>query len=248
MSDYIQPVYPFLLLLAFVGLIQCWRRASPRKPRLLAVALVILFLISWPPFVWLLLQPFEAPFPAGFDQTTDAQAIVVLSGGILWSPGIPPVRVGNDTLLRCQYAASLHKQWRPVSILVTGGGVQAGREIPPYALLMRDVLIKEGVPDSLIWTESKSRNTHENAEYSALLLRQKGVSKIVLVTDAYHMRRAAMSFRKQGFAVVPAPCSHRAFDEIDLANITPNWESISYTEDLFHETMGLLWYKLHGWI
>jgi hypothetical protein len=57
-----------------------------------------------------------------------------------------------------------------------------------------------------------------------------------------------MSFRKQGLIVMPAPCSHRAFDEINLANVTPGWESISYTEDLFHESLGLIWYKVHGWI
>jgi uncharacterized SAM-binding protein YcdF (DUF218 family) len=248
MSDYVQPLYTVLLLLAFAGLIRCWRQDKTRKPILLTAALLGLFLISWPPFVSLLLLPFELPFPPQFDRSSDAEAIVVLSGGVLWSPGVPHNRVANDTLLRCQYAASLHNHWRPLPLLMTGGGSQPDPETPPYALLMRDVLIKEGVQDSLIWTETKSRTTHENAEYSAQVLRQKGITKIVLVTDAYHMRRAAMSFRKQGFIVVPAACGHRILGQIDLANLTPGWESISYTEDLLHETVGLVWYKIHGWI
>lgn len=250
MSDYIQPLYTFFLLLSFAGLIRCWRQAKTRKPFLLATALLGLFLISWPPFVWLLLQPFERPFPRGFDHSSDAQAIVVLSGGIQYSPvpGLPAARVGSDTFERCQYAAFLHNHWRPLPVLVSGGGNQPDPETPPYAVLMRDAIEKEGVPDSQVWTETKSRTTYENAEYSAQMLRQKGVTKIVLVTDAYHMWRAEKSFRKQGLVVVPAACGYRSFDKINLGNLTPGWEPIGFTEDLLHESLGLIWYKIHGWI
>jgi uncharacterized SAM-binding protein YcdF (DUF218 family) len=250
MSDYMQPLYPFFLLLTIVALIRYWRQAKARKPLFLTMTLFGIFLISWPPFVWLLLQPFERPFPPGFDHSNDAQAIVVLSGNIQFSPlpGLPAAGVAGDTFERCQYAAYLHNHWHPLPVLASGGGNQPGSLTPPYASIMKEAIVIQGVPDSLVWMEGKSHNTHENAEYSAQLLRQKGIKKIILVTDAYHMLRAEKSFRKTGLIVVPAASGYRTFDRPIFRDITPGWESIRFSEDLLHETLGLIWYKLHGWI
>jgi uncharacterized SAM-binding protein YcdF (DUF218 family) len=250
MSDYIQPLYSFLLFLTFASIFRYWRQTKSHKPILLTTTLVGLFLISWPPFVWILLQPFERPFPPRFDQSSDAQAIVVLAGGIQYSPvrGLSAARVSSDTLERCQYAAYLHTHWRPLVILASGGGNQPDLDATPYSVLMKSTIEKEGVPDSLVWTETRSRTTHENAEFSAKILSQKGITKIVLVTDAYHMRRALKSFRKAGLIVVPAACGYRSIDKINLGNLMPGWESIAYSEALLHETLGLIWYKIHGWI
>ena len=45
-----------------------------------------------------------------------------------------------------------------------------------------------GVP--VKWTEGKSRNTAENAAFSAALLRPDAVRRVLLVTDAMHMPRS----------------------------------------------------------
>jgi uncharacterized SAM-binding protein YcdF (DUF218 family) len=247
--NYTQPLYPFFLLLAFAGLVRAWLQANSKKPVLLAFGVTGLFLVTWPPVAWLLLQPFERAFPPGVDYSADAQAIVVLAGDIDYSsvPGMPSVGVGLDTLERCQYAAFLHKHWSALPVLATGGGSQVDSETPPYATLMKDALSREGVPASMIWTETKSRTTHENAEFSAELLREKGITKIILVTDAYHMTRAAKSFRKMGLTVVPAACGYRSFDEVHLYYLIPSWEALEYNEDVLHETVGLMWYRIRGW-
>src|SRR5260370_16542836 len=95
-SMYSQPLFPTLLLLAFIGLLRYWRRSPKQKPILLATCLVALFLISWPPFAWLALQPFERPFPHSIKPSNAAQAIVVLPSGIYFPPvprlPLPPLR------------------------------------------------------------------------------------------------------------------------------------------------------------
>jgi uncharacterized SAM-binding protein YcdF (DUF218 family) len=247
---YAQPLYLLFLLLAFVGLFRCWRQSQGRKPITLTIALFGLFLISWPPFAWLALQSFERPFPHSIDPSNDAQAIVVLASGIQYPtvPGLPVARLGSDTYERCQYAAYLHKHWRPLPVLVSGKGNQPDPHTPPYAILMKDALVMEGLPQAMIWSETGSHTTHENAVNSAEILRQKGINKIVLVTDAYHMWRAELSFRKQGLKVVPAACGYRSVGMLHLANLMPGWEPIGFNEDLLHEALGLLWYKIHGWI
>lgn len=104
-------------------------------------------------------------------------------------------------------------------------------------------------PEAMIWPEQQSHSTHQEAIYSAEILKSKGVHKIVLVTDVYHMRRSEKSFRRQGLEVLPAACGYRAFgSQLYLQKLLPNWKAIAWNEDALHESVGLVWYWLHGWI
>lgn len=244
---YLQPVFPLLLLLALVQAIRCRRSLAPPAFRGLALAVVALFLASWEPAAWLLSRCLEGRYPPRGYPTGDAGAIVVLASAVYPpSPPMPDPRAGADTYERCQYAAWLFKHWKPLPILASGGGGFV--DSPPYAFAMREALEREGVPASSIWVEDRSRTTHENAAYSAAILRQKGIQRIVLVTDAYHMLRADACFRKESFAVIPAACGYRTYSTFRLANLLPGWEPIAWNEDAVHESVGLAWYKLHGWI
>jgi uncharacterized SAM-binding protein YcdF (DUF218 family) len=244
---YLQPVFPILLFLAAVALIRRWRASAPHKPRLLALALGGLFLVSWPPMAWLLSRPLEAVYPPREYPADTGDAIVVLASAVYPPcPPIPTPRLGSDTYERCQYAAWLHTHWRPLPVLACGG--TEAQDIPPYAITMREALEREGVPASAIWLEQRSHSTHENALYGAELLRRKGIRKIILVTDAYHMLRAAECFRREGMIVVPAACGYRTYQGFHPAVLLPGWEPIAWNEDVAHESLGLLWYWIRGWV
>jgi uncharacterized SAM-binding protein YcdF (DUF218 family) len=245
---YTQPLLPLLFLIAGIAIFRYWRKKEAPKPTLLALAVLGLFLVSWPPVGWLSLRALEAPYPPGQLPASDGEAIVVLASTVYpASPPVPTPRLASDTFERVLYAAWLYKNWRPLPILASGGTNSS--ETPPYSLLMRDQLRLEGVPDSAIWTEEGSRSTHENAVFSANILQKKGIHKIVLVTEAYHMLRAEKSFRKQGLIVVPAACGYRAYgNTLQGRELLPNWEPIAWNEDFLHETLGLFWYWIHGWI
>ncbi len=73
---------------------------------------------------------------------------------------------------------------------------------------MKDLLVEYGVPDEAILVEPKSRTTIENAQRTAELLRPKGIKEILLVTSAFHLRRATTLFETAGFKVTPVPTSH----------------------------------------
>jgi uncharacterized SAM-binding protein YcdF (DUF218 family) len=109
---------------------------------------------------------------------------------------------------------------------------------------MRQVLQKESIADSSIWTEERSLSTYENALFAAEILHHKGISRIVLVTEAYHMWRAELCFRKQGLSVIPAPCRFtvppRFFD------LLPEGNTLDSIECMFHEIVGLTWYKIRN--
>jgi uncharacterized SAM-binding protein YcdF (DUF218 family) len=59
-----------------------------------------------------------------------------------------------------------------------------------------------GVPRSALLVENQSRNTIENALFSAQLLQARNIRRIILVSDRVHLPRAALLFRLAGLRVV----------------------------------------------
>ena len=205
-----------------------------------------LFLLSWPPAAWLLSCALEGRYAPRAFPVGEADAIVVLSGNV--QPPLPerPVPLADrDTYERCHYAAWLYHNWRKLPVLACGGVGSHGGEA--FSVTMRRLLDAEGVPASQIWIEDESRSTHENAVDAAALLRQKGISRVAVVTEACHMPRAASCFRKQGLHVVPAPCCFFRLHP-DWQQFVPGWRAIAQNELALHEIAGLAWYRMRGWI
>jgi uncharacterized SAM-binding protein YcdF (DUF218 family) len=126
---------------------------------------------------------------------------VILAGGLRRAAP----EYGGDTLNglsldRVRYGARLARR-TGLPVLVSGGiGAGESRE----ADLMRRVLEEElGV--KVRWTENRSRNTRENAQRSAVLLREANARRVVLVTHGVDMRRAGAEFRAAGLEVIAAP-------------------------------------------
>ncbi len=240
---YYQPLILVFLLLIATGLIRMRKSSGVWVPTL---GLAGLFLLSWPLADWVFSRPLEARYPVRPFSGDSAQAIVVLSEGV--DPPhfeTPYALPQHGTYARCKLAAWLYTHWRPLPILASGGPVEPGT--PPFSEAMHELLREEGVPENDIWTEDRSRSTHENAVYSSQLLRQKGVTRIVLVTDAKSMLRAQLCFQKERLSVLPAPSEFTQFGPLD-EELIPSWKAIYRNELTLHETVGLAWYRLRGWI
>jgi uncharacterized SAM-binding protein YcdF (DUF218 family) len=218
------------------------------RRNLLGIALVAaLFLWSWPPSTALFAYSLErwyppTPFPEG-----DAEAIVVLSGGLYDVDRSQPEALPlYDTFLRCQRAAWLYRNWKAVPV-VASGGVGGGHPMPVIADIMRRTLVEAGVPDAMIWTEGQSTSTYENALFTARLLRDKRIRRVALVTEAYHLPRSVQCFHKQGIDVTPAGCNYRylRFNR-RWTQLFPSARMILFNEDSLHEWVGLAWYRLSG--
>jgi len=107
-----------------------------------------------------------------------------------------------------------------------------------------------GVSESAILLEDRSRTTYENAIHTRTLL---GDSRVLLVTDAYHMPRAMEFFIKQGLSVTPAPCGYKArhtlvqaWEQFSLFDLLPNSKALSMTTDAIEEVVGIFFYRLVG--
>ena len=140
-----------------------------------------------------------------------AQAIVVL-GGTVTPPSGKSTEINLGRAGRVWYAARLFHAEKAPLVLLSGGGDlerQAFSEARAMAVFMQDL----GVPDQAIALEETSRNTRENAAFSAALLEARGIEHILLVTSALHMPRALALFKAQGLQVTPAPTDFEAGQE-----------------------------------
>jgi uncharacterized SAM-binding protein YcdF (DUF218 family) len=214
-----------------------------RRRRLLAGGLIGIFLAAWPPMAWLAARGLEGWYEPQPPQTTGAGAIVVLAGGVISArPDRPGPALKENTAMRCGYAAWLWKQNPELPVLVSGGPVPFP---PPAAAVMRHAMIEHGVPEGMVWTEQRSSSTYENARFAAEILRARGIGKIVLVTEAYHMLRSERCFRKQGLQVIAAPCSFTSLEPAANSWL-PGGEGILTNEQTLHELVGLAWYLVRG--
>ena len=75
-------------------------------------------------------------------------------------------------------------------VVVVSGGSDMTATLSAESLGMRQLMLDLGVPAAALLTEERSRNTRENAELSARLLRERGIQKVLLLTSALHMRLA----------------------------------------------------------
>lgn len=100
--------------------------------------------------------------------------------------------------------------------------------------------------------ESESRNTRENAINTFELLKQMGMQHepIVLLTSAYHMRRAKACFEKVGLNVIPYPTELTTGERLFTFDhlILPNASALAQWNVLFHEWMGYISYSLAGYV
>jgi uncharacterized SAM-binding protein YcdF (DUF218 family) len=242
---------PILVSAHVVGFLLSWRRRRKegrRAPLALGVLTALLFLATWTPLSWVLAGTLEwqhtsAPRPDG-----DGDVIVVLSGAVFQPRSYRPVPVlGRDTYTRCRHAAWLHKNWRALPVLVSGGKNDARAPNASLAAAMAEYLKQEGVPKDSVWIEDRSRSTYENAVHCAELLAEKGIERVVLVTEGFHMPRAAACFRAQGLEVLAAPCGLGTVEfQNSFASWLPSYSAIVSNERVLHEWVGLAWYWVRG--
>jgi uncharacterized SAM-binding protein YcdF (DUF218 family) len=248
-SQLVQP-YTLGMLIAAFGLIMLWRKRREQRRRLLLVTVpfAVLFLLSVPVVSHLVLGSLEWQYPPQEKRPSGAGAIVVLGGGILYPPveGAKP-EVDQSSMERCVQAAKLYHQGKPCPVVVSGASEVSEEGGPSCADVMKDFLLRLDVRPADILIEGASRTTYENAVESCKLLKERRITRIVLVTQAFHMPRAVRCFRKQGVEVVPSGCGYLATEMKFSAHIfLPNAGAALRCELAFHEWLGSLWYRLHG--
>ena len=250
------PLSLFLLVAAGWILRRWWLRLGQT---VIVLALALLFFLCTEFGASLLVRPLEnmtAPLtsspvassplasnPLTTNKDRYAQAIVVLAAGRLEHAP----EYGNQdipdyiALARLRYAAKLqHETGLP--ILVTGGNALSRDGVWKSKADAMASALREDFVTPVKWVEGRSENTAENAFFSAKILRQNGVSRILLVTDAMHMPRAKMVFEKSGLEVLAAPTMFFGATPTSVYDFLPSAEGLRRSHYAIYEWTGLWWY------
>ena len=163
----------------------------------------------------------EREFPVRLaEEMPEADAIVLLGGGMAAAPGHYPYADMAPAADRVWHAARLYKAGKAPVIIPSGSG-----DLASTVPLLRDF----GVPSSAILVEGKARNTEENAKFVSVLLEQMASAnkpslsssqllnastpqraqakpKVLLVTSAWHMRRSMLMYERYAptLEIIPA--------------------------------------------
>lgn len=171
------------------------------------------------------------------------QAVVILTGGgeFDWRDSPEPDRASSSSLIRAVHGARLAR-WTGLPILVTGGTLYRGY-VAEATTLAR--IIETDVRQPVKWVEAESLDTGENASRTASLLRPIGIERIVLVTQAWHMKRSLMLFREAGFQVTPAPVGFSGIKGgVWGTSLLPSIDGLTLSQRASHELMGIVWYQI----
>ena len=242
-----------LLLATLIGalVVKRFRR------RLLISALVLYYLLGNSFLVDELARVWEAsPVTNLPPPRSTSRVAVVLTGGTVNAslPVLParPMLAGQAD--RLGQALYLYKTGQVGKILISGGSTSLfflGSETMHEGQEAMAFLHLAGVPTADLLWETRSRNTHENALFSANVLRNRfHTSECILVTSAFHMRRAEACFRNVGIHPLPFPAAfiqqpRRSAGFTDL--FLPHEQTLAESLLLIRELFGYVTYKLAGY-
>lgn len=233
------PTGPLLLLCAGVLLATFKKRWAWH---LVFTGTLVLWLASSGFFAYGLNQVLLKTYPpVTAAQIKDSQAIVVLGGGVdLYAPEHDAPILAETAHMRLLYGAHLARQSQLP--LVFSGGIGWGA---PYEQRISEAQVaavalarESGL--KFAWVDEASRDTRENAQRSFEQLSQQGITRILLVTNDWHMQRSLRHFEQAGFKVSPAPMGYiqppLRFD----ADYLPSANGLRDTRRVLREFLGLL--------
>ncbi|WP_187696373.1 YdcF family protein [Xanthovirga aplysinae] len=213
----------------------------------LSILLLVLFSNKW--VINELLTKWEIP-AVSIEDVENYEIGIVLTGVTNLQKSPKDRTYFNKGADRIIHAIDLYKRGKIKKILISGGsGDFFNQEISEAKDLAR-VCRMAGIPQKDLILEEKSRNTHENARNSALILKENYQNqKLLLITSAFHMRRAKACFEHESIKVDTFSTDFYTVDQkFKPIMLIPNSEAIYHWRVLLHELLGMVSYKLAGYI
>jgi len=171
-----------------------------------------------------------------FDVSEAREGVAVVLGGGVLKDGTP----SEASSRRVVRAAQLYHEGRAKTILFSTGVTSPG--VISEAAAMARFARTLGVPGQAILLEEKSKNTNQNAMFSAVIFEKRGIKRVFLVTDSTHMFRALQSFRYYGVLAEPVP----AVPKIHIANLERGgWNLFA---KVLHEYLGIVVYRVNRFL
>ncbi len=233
-------------------------RKHPRRAGVwVAWALIVLLLgsnglmASWLVLLleWQNIPPAELPV---------AQAIIILGGDTKPDYSAKQTVDLSKAGPRLLFAAQLYREGKAPLVIASGGRIDWLSNAQPESADMAAILPELGVPRSAIIQDPNSLNTYQNAVNVRQILKTQQIRRVLLVTSAIHMPRALLIFRNQGIEAIAAPTDFMvtkpAFQALNsspqaiLLNLLPDVDRLQMTTRAVKEYIGIVIYRLKGWL
>lgn len=224
----------FLGFLLILSTLLLWKKKIRSAKYLLTAATLVFTMLATSPLKTLLYSLMEVE---GNSVNNDYDYVVVLGGRIFPNDNHPvSSQITASLLSRLSYGVALTLRRPDSKLILTGSGPG---EVPE-AILMKKFANEMGLSNERIILEQESMNTSEHPLYLKSILKDK---KFLIVTSAYHMKRALIHFRAHGLEGAPAPTDYMNKDQdgLGLGSMIPRGENFSAMDRVFTELYSTIW-------
>lgn len=241
------------LIWVFTALFFGLRSKKPSRKRYsFFLATILLFIFSNEFFFNTVINWWEVETIQANEMQKGDYDIAILLGGYGDANGIPAHDrfVFGTSANRFTQTLELYRTGKIKRILLTGGKSDIKQKNRLEAIAARELLLRLGIPDSVILLETNARNTRENALFSKQILDSLKYENCLLVTSAFHMKRAKACFDKVGISYTPYAADYKSKNpKYNFGYfLKPNPNILGDWEILLKEWVGLVAYKIVGYV
>jgi len=174
---------------------------------------------------------------------------IVLTGMVALHRSRPGHLEFNEHVERILEGISLVKRGIADKLFIVGGSGDPFNRRLSEARVLRTFALEFGLRDEQVFVEEVSRNTYESAVNATQIIQAGHYRQLVLITSAAHMYRAAATFHKQGLFPQLYPVDFQTNGGgIHLFDFIPSVHALGVMTDAVHELIGLVMYRLQGYI
>lgn len=185
--------------------------------------------------------------PTVSTNTMPYEAVIVLTG---------MVNLDNSSLNQIEFSEAVDRiltgiEWvlnnKANYLVISGGSGSLFNNQNSESVLLGQFAQKLGVPENKIILDTTSKNTFQNAVNTSVLLNEKHLERVVLVTSAFHMYRANGCFKRAGIDADLLPVDYNAsLATTDFRDFLPSTSALSESFLFLHESIGILVYWITG--
>lgn len=137
-------------------------------------------------------------------------------------------------------------------VLVVGGAATVRGDSRPEPALIRLWVEEWGLLELPVLDLPPCRTTRDEALRVMELAKEQGWTRVLLVTSAWHMKRAEATFRavglEAGLEVVPAGCDFVGTASLRKSpKLVPQMDTLLLFQLWLHEVVGYQYYRVRGW-
>ncbi|MFO0660787.1 MAG: YdcF family protein [Polyangiaceae bacterium] len=243
----LSPMVWAMLLIAGVA----WRlKKQRRERRVLCAVVVLLWCLSSDAVANSLWRSLELATTSTYDKNATYDAVILLGGLVQdeadeWAGG----HSYNDSVERLLSTYDLLRTNHARAVIASGGASYKSAIAVPEARAIEQQLVEWGIERDRVIVEDRSLNTRDNAIESAKIIRERGFKKLLIVTSAFHMKRALGCFRAVDLDVDSLLVDFRTYDPARRSgSLLPRSSNFYISTAAIREMAGWWIYRLRGYV